>query len=157
VLTIERAGGYQICDDPDRIDLDRVHTWLCTDAYWALGRSREVVATAIANSVVFGIYQDANDQQVGFARVVTDLATFGWLCDVYIDRSHRGRGLGRWLVGTVRDELGRRGVRRLVLGTLDAHGVYAPLGFAPLARPDRWMELTEAGDLGSPAAPDRLS
>jgi GNAT superfamily N-acetyltransferase len=142
VLTIKRPDGYRICDDPDRIQVDRVHSWLSTDAYWALGRSRDVVATAIANSIVFGVYRDADEQQVGFARAITDLATFGWLCDVYIDRPERGRGLGRWLVGTARDELHRRGVRRLLLATLDAHDVYAPLGFAPLAHPDRWMELT---------------
>ncbi|MFY1635648.1 GNAT family N-acetyltransferase [Solwaraspora sp. WMMB335] len=137
----ERTDGYQVCDDPTRVDLDRVHTWLSTDAYWALGRSRQVVATALANSSVFGVYQGTDGPQVGFARVVTDLSTFGWLCDVYIDRSVRGHGLGSWLVGCVRDELTRRGIRRLLLATEDAHGVYARLGFTPLADPQRWMEL----------------
>ncbi|MFY1697318.1 GNAT family N-acetyltransferase [Solwaraspora sp. WMMA2101] len=142
MVSIMLADGHQICDDPTRVDVDRVHDWLSTDAYWALGRPREVVARSIANSLVFGVYRGGDGGQVGFARVVTDQATFGWLCDVYIDRSVRGRGLGRRLVAAARDELARRGVRRLLLGTLDAHGVYAALGFAPLAEPGRWMELT---------------
>jgi GNAT superfamily N-acetyltransferase len=141
VPTIKRADGYEISTDPDRLDLDLVHRWLSTDAYWAIGRPREVVARAAAGSLLFGVYAPAGTQ-VAIARVVTDSATFAWLCDVYVDRAERGRGLGSWLVYAVRDELQARGVRRILLATADAHGVYARAGFTPLAEPGRWMELT---------------
>jgi GNAT superfamily N-acetyltransferase len=140
VLTITNADGYTLSTEPSRLDLDRVHTWLSTDAYWALGRSREVVGRTFAGSVGFGVYRP-DGVQVAVARAVTDSATFAWLCDVYVDRSERGRGLGRWMVGAARDELATRGVRRILLATADAHGVYAKLGFTPLADTDRWMEL----------------
>jgi GNAT superfamily N-acetyltransferase len=141
VLTITRDDDYQLSSDPDRLELDRVHRWLSTDAYWALGRSPDTVARTIAGSLAFGVYRPGDRRQVAFARTVTDGATFAWLCDVYVDRAERGRGLGRWLVSTIRDDLAGRGVRRILLATNDAHGVYAPLGFAPLAEPGRWMEF----------------
>jgi GNAT superfamily N-acetyltransferase len=140
VLTITNADGYTLSTDPSRLDLDRVHTWLSTDAYWALGRPRDLVERAFASSLPFGVYRP-DGTQVAVARVVTDLATFAWLCDVYVDRAERGRGLGTWLVGAVRDELAALGVRRILLATNDAHDVYAKIGFTPLAEPDRWMEL----------------
>jgi GNAT superfamily N-acetyltransferase len=141
VLTIMRTDGYELSTDPDRIDVPRVHGWLSTDAYWALGRPLDVVARAITGSVPFGVYRPDDGAQVAFARAITDGATFAWLCDVYVDRSERGRGLGTWMVGGVRQELAGRGVRRIVLATNDAHGVYTRLGFQPLSHPDRWMEL----------------
>ena len=88
-MIARRADGYEISDDNDRIDVDLVHRWLSTDAFWALGRSLETVRRSIAGSVNFGVY-DESGKQVAFARVVTDLATFAWLCDVYVDRVHRG-------------------------------------------------------------------
>jgi GNAT superfamily N-acetyltransferase len=118
-----------------------VHHWLSTDAYWALGRPRAVVEKAAAGSLNYGLFRPGDSRQVAYARAVTDRATFAWICDVYVDRAARGTGLGRWLVGTVRDDLRVRGVRRLLLATADAHGLYATVGFAPLAEPDRWMEL----------------
>jgi GNAT superfamily N-acetyltransferase len=117
-----------------------VHHWLSTDAYWALGRPRDVVERAVAGSVNYGLYR-ADQHQVGFARAVTDFATFAWLCDVYIDPAERGAGLGVWLVGAVRDHIWSLGIRRLLLATADAHGVYTKVGFTPLADPDRWMEI----------------
>jgi GNAT superfamily N-acetyltransferase len=140
VLTITNTDGYTLSTDPDRLDLDRVHTWLSTEAYWALGRPRDVVERGFASSLAFGVYRP-DGAQVAVARAVTDSATFAWLCDVYVDRAERGRGLGTWMVGAVRDELAGRGVRRVLLATADAHGVYAKLGFTPLADVDRWMEL----------------
>ena len=140
MLTTTNADGYTLSTDPGRLDLDRVYTWLSTDAYWAIGRPREVVERGFASSLPFGVYRP-DRTQVAVARVVTDSATFAWLCDVYVDRTERGRGLGTWMVGAVRDELAARGVRRILLATADAHGVYAKLGFAPLADVDRWMEL----------------
>ena len=140
MFTLTRDDGYLISTDPDRLDLDLVHTWLSTDAYWALGRDRETVARAFAGSLGFGVFRPVDGRQVAVARVVTDRATFAWLCDVYVDRAERGRGLGIWLAGAVRDHLATLGVRRIVLATNDAHGVYAKVGFAPV-RTDRLMEL----------------
>ena len=142
MFTRTRADGYQISTDPDRLDLDRVHRWLSTDAYWALGRDRATVDRAFAGSLGFGVYRPGDGAQAAVARVVTDRATFAWLCDVYVDPAERGRGLGTWLAGAVRDHLAELGVRRILLATADAHGVYAKVGFGPVD-PDRWMELDQ--------------
>ncbi|MEU8826892.1 GNAT family N-acetyltransferase [Streptomyces sp. NPDC048636] len=133
--------GFEISTDPARLDPARIHHWLSTDAYWALGRTREKQDKAIAGSLNFGVYDTASGAQVGYARVVTDYATFSWLCDVYIDRSARGEGLGTALVTAVRDHLAPYGLRRILLATDDAHGVYAKLGFVPLEDPANWMHL----------------
>ncbi|MFH9612421.1 GNAT family N-acetyltransferase [Streptomyces pratensis] len=132
---------YEISDDPARLDTARVHHWLSTDAYWALGRTREHQERMIAGSLNFGAYDRASGEQTGYARVITDRASFAWICDVYVDPAARGHGLGRRLVATVRDELAPLGVRRFLLATKDAHGVYAKLGFTPLDEPDMWMAL----------------
>ncbi|MGS2613767.1 GNAT family N-acetyltransferase [Micromonospora sp. LZ34] len=141
MFTLTRDDGYLLSTDPQRIDLDRVHHWLSTDAYWALGRDRETVARAFAGSVPFGVYRPGDGRQVAVARAVTDRATFAWLCDVYVDRDERGRGLGSWLAEAVRDHLDALGVRRILLATVDAHGVYAKVGFTPMPDPHRWMQL----------------
>ncbi|GGM21505.1 MULTISPECIES: GNAT family N-acetyltransferase [Micromonospora] len=142
MIESSRADGYLFSADPQRIDLDLVHRWLSTDAYWALGRDRDLVERAFAGSLGFGVYRPGDHRQVAVARVVTDHATFAWLCDVYVDRAERGRGLGSWLAGAVRDHLSDLGVRRIVLATLDAHGVYAKLGFDPV-NPAHWMEYDQ--------------
>ncbi|MFF8033309.1 MULTISPECIES: GNAT family N-acetyltransferase [unclassified Streptomyces] len=134
--------GYEISADRARIDAGRVHRWLSTDAYWALGRPREKQDRAIEGSLNFGVYDTVSGEQAAYARVVTDRATFAWLCDVYVDPSARGKGLGTALVAAVREELRSCGVKRVMLATHDAHGVYARLGFRPLDRPDHWMALT---------------
>ncbi|MFM9696502.1 GNAT family N-acetyltransferase [Streptomyces europaeiscabiei] len=133
--------GYEISDDRDRVDVGRVHHWLSTDAYWALGRPREKQEGAIRGSLNFGVYEEGSGEQVAYARVVTDRATFAWLCDVYVDPSARGKGLCTALVAAVREHLRPYGLRRILLATHDAHGVYAKLGFEPLAKPDQWMAL----------------
>ncbi|MFF5573486.1 GNAT family N-acetyltransferase [Streptomyces luteogriseus] len=133
--------GYEISTDPGRVDRERVHHWLSTDAYWALGRTREKQDRAIEGSLNFGVHQTVSGEQVAYARVITDRATFAWLCDVYVDPSVRGKGVGSALVAAVREEMRRYGVRRVLLATHDAHGVYAKLGFAPLERPEHWMAL----------------
>jgi hypothetical protein len=92
-VTTTRADGLTLDTDPARVNVDRVHHWLSTDAFWAIGRSRETVARTIDNSLVFGVYA-ADGEQLAFARVVTDFATFGWLCDVYVAREARGQGIG---------------------------------------------------------------
>ncbi|MGR6969323.1 GNAT family N-acetyltransferase [Streptomyces cynarae] len=131
--------GYEFSADLARIDIDRTHHWLATDAYWAIDRPRDKHERAVANSLNFGVYDTASGEQVAYARVVTDEASFAWLCDVYVDRSVRGKGIGTAMVGAVRDHLAPLGLRRLLLATSDAHGVYAKLGFEPLDRPDQWM------------------
>lgn len=133
--------GYEISTDPDRVDAGRVHHWLSTDAYWAIGRPREKQDRAIAGSLNFGVYAVESGDQVAYARVITDLASFAWLCDVYVDRSVRGEGIGTALVGAVREHLRPYGLKRILLATHDAQGVYEKLGFAPLAKPDHWMAL----------------
>jgi len=130
--------GYRLRDDG--LDVDLIHRWLAEDSYWAAGRARETVARSLRHSYCLGVFTDEG-RQVGVARSVTDWATFAWIADVYIDREYRGRGLGRWLVGKLRDRLEEAGIPRLVLATKDAHGVYEALGFAPLARPERYMEI----------------
>jgi GNAT superfamily N-acetyltransferase len=132
--------GYLISDDAARLDAEAIHRWLSRDAYWSLGRSAETMRSAIAGSVNFGLYAP-DGVQVGYARAVTDRATFAWLCDVYVDRGARGTGLGTWFVGTVCDEIGTWGARRVLLATRDAHGLYARFGFRALLEPERWMEL----------------
>ncbi|HET6212035.1 MAG TPA: GNAT family N-acetyltransferase [Micromonosporaceae bacterium] len=134
-----RDDGWEVSDDPARLDLARIHAWLSTDAYWAIGRTPEVVARSVANSVNFGLYRGG--ELLGYCRFVTDCCTFAWLCDVYLDRSVRGAGVGTWFVGAALDEVRGWGPGRVILATADAHGLYAKLGFTPMVEPDRWMEL----------------
>ncbi|WP_037860177.1 GNAT family N-acetyltransferase [Streptomyces sp. NRRL S-340] len=135
------ADGYEISTDRARIDAARVHHWLSTDAYWAHGRAREKQDRAIDGSLNFGVFDTAGGEQVAYARVITDLTTFAWLCDVYVDRTVRGKGIGTALVVAVREHLRPHGLRRILLATHDAHGVYEKLGFRPLERPGQWMAL----------------
>ncbi|QBR94411.1 GNAT family N-acetyltransferase [Nocardioides euryhalodurans] len=134
------------------MDLDRIHGWLSTDAYWALGRSRETVETAARGSVNLGAFT-GDGSQVAYARVVTDHATFAWLCDVYVDRGHRGRGLGRRLAEAVVARLRPLGLGRVLLATQDAHEVYARVGFVPVTDPERLMVLGADSRRPRPAAP----
>ncbi|MFH8563383.1 GNAT family N-acetyltransferase [Streptomyces sp. NPDC017988] len=134
-------GPYEISADPARVDAARVHQWLSTDAYWALGRSRAKQDAAIAGSLNFGAYDGSSGEQVAYARVVTDRATFAWLCDVYVAPGARGSGLGTALVDAVRAHLEPFGLRRVLLATADAHGVYEKVGFKPLNDPESWMAL----------------
>jgi GNAT superfamily N-acetyltransferase len=132
-----RETGVRVSTDPAEIDLDWLHPALSERAYWALGRSRETLAAAIAGSLCFGAYD--GDRQVGFARVITDEATFAWICDVFVDESARGRGIGDQLLATIVGDPRLAGLR-LVLATRDAHGLYERHGFRSLANPERWME-----------------
>ncbi|KUJ69531.1 GCN5 family acetyltransferase [Streptomyces albus subsp. albus] len=139
-MITNREDGYELSTDPDRVDVDLVHHWLSTDAYWALGRSRETVERSIRGSLNFGVY-GADGSQVAHARVVTDWATFAWLCDVYVAPGHRGRGLGAWVAGAVRDALAPHRLKRVLLSTLDAHAVYSKAGFVPAPNPGNFMVL----------------
>ena len=130
----------RISTDPADLDLDWLVPALSERAYWALGRSRETVEASIRGSLCFGAYDDADGgRQVGFARVVTDLATYGWVCDVFVDESARGRGLGKALMAAIVAEPRLAGCR-LQLTTRDAAGLYEQFGFRPHRNPDRLME-----------------
>ncbi|HTS96428.1 MAG TPA: GNAT family N-acetyltransferase [Streptosporangiaceae bacterium] len=133
----EGPGGYFASDDPALINLDQVHEWI-SQSYWAEGRPRQTMATAIENSLVIGLYT-ADGTQVGFARFVTDYATFAWLCDVFVDSAHRGRRLGAFLADAAIGHPGVRGVRQ-ILAAEPGRTLYARFGYRPLARPERWME-----------------
>jgi GNAT superfamily N-acetyltransferase len=134
-----RRGDYLISTDSDRLDLDLVHRFLSQEAYWSPGVSREVVERSIEHSLNFGLYLE--EDQVGFARAVTDYATFAWIADAFVLEPHRGRELGKWLIATVvsHPELGS--LRRWMLATADAHGLYEPLGFRPVADHPRFMVI----------------
>lgn len=119
--------NIEISTDPDRLDLDTIHRWLSEETYWARGRSRDLMQRSFDNSICFGAY--LGDRQVGFARVVTDRATFAWLADVFIAGEHRGRGYGKALVAAVLAYPELQGLRRWLLATKDAHGLYAQNGF----------------------------
>ncbi len=124
--------------DPDALDLDVIHGFLTT-SYWSPGIPRETVARAIAGSLCIGAYDTAGTQ-IGFARLVTDRATFAWLADVFVLPEARGQGIARAMVQALMDHPEMQGLRRWMLGTWDAHDVYAALGWTPLARPDRFLE-----------------
>ena len=130
-----------ISTDPSLVDVALVHRWLSTDAYWARGRPREVVERSVAESLNVGAYDDG--VQVGYARVVTDRATFGWVCDVYVDPSRRGAGIGSRLISSVLAELSPLGLQRVMLATADAHALYAAHGFEPLPNASMIMVLTQ--------------
>lgn len=129
-----------ISTDDSMLDLDLVHRWLSEDAYWSLGRSRETFEQSLRHSVNVGAYDARGGAQVGFLRIVTDRATFAWVCDVYVDPAARGRSVGKLLMAECDRLLASYGVRRALLATADAHGLYRQHGFAPMADPDRWME-----------------
>jgi len=129
---------YEITCDKDRLDTGAIHDFL-SRSYWSPGVPRAVVERAIANSLCFGVFHGR--QQVGFARVITDKATFAYLADVYILSEHRGKGLARRLLDEVIRHPDLQGLRRLLLATRDAHALYAKFGFTPLAAPERIMEI----------------
>lgn len=130
-------SGIALSDDPALLDVDRIHGWLAS-SYWSPGIARAVVERAIAGSHCVGAYRDG--AQIGFARMITDHATFAWLADVWVDAPARGIGIGRRMVAWFVEHPDFAGLRRIALVTRDAHGVYAALGFHPLLRADRYME-----------------
>lgn len=142
--------GFAISTDRTRLDLDTIHGFL-TEAYWSRGIPREVVARSILGALCFGVYE--GERQVGFARVVTDRATFAYIGDVFILEHWRGRGLGTWLIETILGHPELQGLRRWSLATRDAQALYAKFGFAPIADPSKRMERTEPGAYGSGAGP----
>jgi GNAT superfamily N-acetyltransferase len=135
-------GDFQLSDDPARFDLARAHRWISRESYWAAGIPLETFRRACANSLTVGAYA-ASGEMTAMARVVTDRATFGWICDVFVDAGFRGHGLGKALMGYLKAHPDLQGFRRLHLATRDAHGLYAQYGFGPLTGPDRWMEIRD--------------
>lgn len=133
------TAAYVFSADPARIDAGRVHRLLSEHAYWATGRRREVQDAAIAGSRNYGVYDAATGVQVAYARVVTDGATFAWLCDVIVDPDVRGRGVGVQLVEGVVADLEPLRLKRVLLVTEDAHELYRKVGFRELEDPERWM------------------
>ena len=130
-----------VSTDGGRVDLDVVHGYL-TRSYWSPGVSREVVRRAIDNSMPFGVYH-RDGRQVGFARIITDKATYAYLADVFVLEEHRGLGLSKFLMEVIVAHPDLQGLRRFALATKDAHGLYAQFGFAPLTQPERHMERRE--------------
>jgi len=140
---VSRPPAVEVSTDPARLDREMVHRFLSRESYWALGVSRPIVDRAIEHSLAFGLY--VGGEQVGFARVVTDAATFAWIADVFVLSAHRGRGLGRRLLEEVLAHPNVRGARNVLLATADAHGLYERLGFRPLDQPQRYLNRRASG------------
>ena len=136
-----RRDGFTISTDRSRLDREAIHEFLA-GSYWAKGIPREVVDRSIDNALCFGLRDDEGARQVGFARVITDSATYAYLADVYVLESHRGRGLATWLTETILAHPDLQGLRRWMLVTRDAHPLYRKVGFTELAHPERIMEMT---------------
>jgi GNAT superfamily N-acetyltransferase len=130
--------GFTLSTDPARLDLDVIHGFLA-GCYWSPGVPRDVVARAIRHSLPFGVYDGPG--QVAFSRVITDYATYAYLADVFVLPAYRGRGLSKWMMSCVREHPDLQGLRRWMLGTRDAHGLYRQFGFTAPADPGIWMEI----------------
>ena len=139
---------YTISTDRGRLDFSVIHRFISEESYWGKGRPPEVVRRSTENSLPFGVYRGA--ELVGFARVVTDYATFAWLTDVFVLEGHRGRGLSKWLMEVILGHPELQGLRRWALATKDAHGLYRRFGFIDLYRPERWMERPDPSMKESP-------
>jgi GNAT superfamily N-acetyltransferase len=134
--------GIRISSDSNVMDVDAIHAYL-TRSYWAEGISRALVAKAVDSSLCFGLFE--GERQIGFARVITDRATFAYLSDVYVLEDYRCRGLGKWLMEAVVAHPELQGLRRFLLATRDAHGLYSKLAFTPLTHPQYFMEINHPG------------
>jgi GNAT superfamily N-acetyltransferase len=148
-MTILTRGEYTITTENDRLDVNAIHGYLTT-SYWSPGVPKETVERSIANSLCFGLFHGPH--QVGLARVITDKATFAYLADVYVLEPHRCKGLSKWMLEVIRDHQELQGLRRFMLATSDAHGLYAQFGFTPLANPSRMMEIHALNVYRSPPA-----
>lgn len=129
--------AYTISADKSKLNISVIHQYLSQEAYWCLNIPLDIVQRSIENSACFGVYQ--GDNQVGFARVITDFATFGYLADVFILPEHRGLGLSKQLMTFIMAYLPLQGLRRIMLVTRDAHGLYEQFGFQPIDSPENTM------------------
>ncbi len=139
-----KRAGFVITTDPAKIDVDATHEFLSQKGYWAEGVPREIVARSIENSLCFAIFDTSNpdgNKQIGFARAISDFATYAYLADVYVLEPYRGRGLSKWLMEVIMAHPKLQGLRRWNLVTRDAHGLYEQFGFTRTANPERYMEL----------------
>ena len=134
----QRRGRFVISTDPSRLDVDFIHDFLAHKSYWAANIPRKVVERSLQNSLCFGLYEGLH--QIGLARVITDQATYAWLCDVFVDERYRRQGLGVWLIENVLAHSALQGLRRIALGTEDAHKLYHRFGFAAPEKPQNLME-----------------
>lgn len=134
-----KRDEYLISTDPSRLDLPWIHDYLSNDAYWSRGISFQVFRTSVENALCFGVFHQ--EVQVGFGRVISDYATFAYLADIFIDEHYRRRGLGKWLVECMLNFPELQGLRRWILATKDAHGLYEQFGFVSLKRPESMMEI----------------
>jgi GNAT superfamily N-acetyltransferase len=137
-VRVTGPGGYWVSDDPDLLDVARVHDWLSRESYWAAGRHYEVTARAVKHSLSVGLYAPGG-AQAGYARLVTDQATFAWLCDVFVDAASRGRGLGSFLVAQAIGHPAVAGIRQVLMAE-PGRTIYRRHGYGDLARAERWME-----------------
>ncbi len=133
------TNNYRLSTDPHKMDVEAIYQYL-SRSYWAEGRTKATVEKSLRNSLNFGVLSPEG-VQIGFARVITDYATFAYLADVYILEEHRGNGLSKWLMETIMAHPDLQGLRRWVLATRDAHGLYAQFGFTPLPKPELWMQI----------------
>lgn len=133
------TGDFCISTDKSKLDLQTVHHFLSKESYWSQNIPFETVKTASENSLTFGVYH--HNQQIGYARIVSDYATVAYLGDVYILPEFRGQGLSKWLMATIMNHPNLQGLRRWILLTADAHGLYKQYGWTEITKPDRWMEL----------------
>ena len=143
-MDFNRGDEFAISTDLDRLDIDVIHAFLAR-SYWASNIPREIVERSIAHSLCFGVYHLAAEgviEQIGFARVISDFATFAYLADVFILENFRGKGLSKWLIECVRSHPDLQGLRRWVLLTRDAQALYKQYGFRELANPERWFEIS---------------
>jgi GNAT superfamily N-acetyltransferase len=136
---LARRGPYSLSTDAALFDVAAIHAFLSEQSYWAPGIPPEVVEKSIRNSLCFGLFCES--RQIGFARVVTDRATFAWLADVFVIDAYRGQGLGKWMVENLLKHPDLQGLRRILLGTRDAHGLYSQFRFTPLGDPSRFQEI----------------
>src|ERR1700712_3395749 len=131
--------GYSISTDKSLLDIDIMFNYLSKESYWSKGIKQDTIQRGIDNALCFGVYH--HKKQIGFAKAVTDKATFAYLADVFILEQYRGLGLSKWLVQTIKQHPDLQGLRRWSLATADAHGLYAQFGFNPIKKPERWMEI----------------
>lgn len=138
-LLNEHKDGLLLSDDDTKLDFHKIFQWLSVESYWATGREFDVLKKSFENSYAVGVYE--NDNQVAIARIVSDCATFAWLCDVFVDSNFRARGIGTWMAKSSVSWAEMNGINRIVLATRDAHEVYSGVGFNLLKGPGRWMEI----------------
>lgn len=139
-----KRDSFVISTDKSMLQIDEIHKFLSQEAYWCLGVPRSVVEKAIEGSLCFGVYDESkNTAQIGYARLVTDKATFAWLCDVYIENEYRGEGLSKWLMECILAHPDLQGLRRICLATKDAHSLYEKYGFEVTKTPGNWLEIKD--------------